>query len=256
MARNERAGGARRMQGTWRWPAASLLATLGDAVRDRLLELGTIREYPAERVLMRMGDPTTFVIVLLEGIVKATGLTSDGKEVLLAVRVGGDVVGEFAALDNQPRSSTVTTCGLVVGCVIAQPDFLRLLRREESLARAVDRTVLAKLRFANERRVEFAGFDAYIRVARVLRELAVAYGDTDGDRVTLGWPLTQSELASLSSVAEPTVQKALRRLRDAGIIATGYRALTIESFGRLNAVAGPLAVSTDRRARHRLLERQ
>jgi len=43
-------------------------------------------------------------------------------------------------------------------------------------------------------------------------------------------------------------------LRDAGIIATGYRALTIESFARLNAVAGPLAVRPDRRARQRSLD--
>jgi CRP/FNR family cyclic AMP-dependent transcriptional regulator len=239
MKRDERMGGPRSTQRRWHWPPASLLATLEDAARNRLLQSGTVREYPADQVLMRMGDQTTFVITLIEGIVKATGLTAEGKEVLLAVRVGGDLVGEFAALDNRPRSSTVTTCGLVLGCVIAQPDFLGLLRRDESLARAVDRTVLGKLRFANERRVEFAGFDAYTRVARVLRELAAGYGDRDGDRVTLGWPLTQSELASLSSVAEPTVQKVLRRLRDAGIISTGYRALTIESFNQLNAAAGP-----------------
>lgn len=200
--------------------------------------MGVTQKYPAGRVLMRMGDELTFVIVVLEGIVKATSLTSDGKEVLLAIRVGGDLVGEFAALDSRPRSSTVTTCGPVVGCVIPQPDFLGLLRRDDLLARAVDRAVLAKLRFANERRVDFAGFDAYMRVARILRELAATYGDRDGDRVTLNWPLTQAELASLASVAEPTVQKALRRLREARIISTSYRSLTIESLPELGKVAG------------------
>jgi len=186
-----------------------------------------------------MGDSTTFVLILLEGIVKATSVTSDGKEVLLAVRVGGDIVGEFAALDDRPRSSTVTTCGPVVGCALAQSDFLGLLRRDEALAREVDRSVLGKLRFANERRVEFAGYDAQTRVARVLRELAAAYGERSGNRVMLNWPLTQPELASLSSVAEPTVQKALRRLRESGVIVTGYRSLTIQDFSRLNELAGP-----------------
>lgn len=228
-----------RMSGTWRWPRASLLGTLGETSRERLLEQGTIREYPADRVLMRMGDATTFVLILLEGIVKATSVTSDGKEVLLAVRVGGDIVGEFAALDDRPRSSTVTTCGPVVGCVLAQAKFLGVLRRDEALAREVDRSVLGKLRFANERRVEFAGYDAQTRVARVLRELAAAYGERSGNRVILNWPLTQTELASLSSVAEPTVQKALRRFRESGVIVTGYRSLTIQDFGELNELAGP-----------------
>lgn len=227
------------MRGAWRWPRASLLGTLSETSRERLLEQGTIREYPAGRVLIRMGDSTTFVLILLEGIVKATSVTSDGKEVLLAVRVGGDIVGEFAALDGRPRSSAVTTCGPVVGCMLAQSDFQGLLRRDETLAREVDRSVLGKLRFANERRVEFAGYDAQARVARVLRELAAAYGERSGNRVTLNWPLTQTELASLASVAEPTVQKALRRLRESGVIATGYRSLTIQDFSRLNELAGP-----------------
>lgn len=186
-----------------------------------------------------MGDSTTFVIILIEGIVKATSVTSEGKEVLLAVRIGGDIVGEIAAMDSQPRSSTVTTCGPVVACVLGQSDFLGALRRDEALGREVDRSVLGKLRFANERRVEFAGYDAQTRVARVLRDLAAAYGERFDNRVTLSWPLTQTELASLSSVAEPTVQKALRRLREGGVIATGYRNLTIQDFSALNDLAGP-----------------
>jgi CRP/FNR family transcriptional regulator, cyclic AMP receptor protein len=227
------------MRGTWTWPRGSLLAKLGEASRDRLLGTGAIREYPADRLLIRMGDPSTFVIVLIEGVVKATSLTPDGKEVLLAVRVGGDLVGEFAALDERPRSANVISCGPVVGCVVGQPDFRVLLRRDDALAQEVNRAVLAKLRFANERRVEFAGYDAQTRVARVLRELAIAYGERSGDRAILNWPLTQTELASLASVAEPTVQKALRKLRDAGIITTGYRSLIVESFTELDKMARP-----------------
>jgi CRP/FNR family transcriptional regulator, cyclic AMP receptor protein len=234
-----RAAAARRMRGNRQWPRASLLASLEEASRDRLLAQGAMRVYPSDRVLIRMGEQSSFVVVLMQGAVKATSLTPDGKEVLLMICVGGDLVGEFAAMYGKPRSSTVTTCGPVVGRVIAQPDFVGMLARDEALARAVNRAVLGKLRFANERRVDFAGYDAHTRVARILRELAVAYGERDGDRVVLNWPLTQIELASLASVAEPTVQKALRRLRAAGVITTGYRSLTVESLGELDALARP-----------------
>jgi CRP/FNR family transcriptional regulator, cyclic AMP receptor protein len=224
--------------GAWRWPPSSLLGSLTKASRDRLLELGTIRQYLAGQVLIREGDATKFVVVLLDGVVKATGLTLDGKEALLAIRVGGDIVGEFAALDEGPRSTTVTTCGAVVGRVIKQADFLAALHRDSLLAEAVNRTVVGKARAANARRVEFAGYDAPTRLARVLRELAVRYGDRSGNRVVITWPLTQPELASLAAVAEPTAQKALRALRERGVIATGYRSLTILNFGELNRIAG------------------
>lgn len=227
-----------RMKGTWRWPRTSLLGTLTETSRRRLLESGTMREYAPDRRLLAEGELSTFVIVLLEGIVKATSVTAEGKEVLLAIRVGGDIVGEFAAMDGRPRSSTVTTSSVVVGSVITQADFIGLLRKDEQLARKVDGSVIAKMRSANERRMEFAGYDAHTRVARVLRDLVAVHGDRTGNRIVLGWPLTQTELASLAAVAEPTVQKVLRALRESKVITTGYRTLTVEDFAELNKIAG------------------
>jgi CRP/FNR family cyclic AMP-dependent transcriptional regulator len=224
--------------GAWQWPISSLLGSLIKTSRDRLLESGTTRQYVAGQILIREGEMSRFVIVLLDGVVKATGLTLEGKEALLAIRVGGDIVGEFAALDEGPRSTTVTTCGTVIGRVIRQADFLAALRQDSQLTEAVNRAVVGKVRAANARRVEFAGYDAPTRLARVLRELAVRYGDRSGDRVVIAWPLTQPELASLAAVAEPTAQKALRVLRERKVIETGYRSLTILDLDELNRIAG------------------
>ncbi len=189
-------------------------------------------------MIIREGETTTFVVALLDGVVKATGLTLDGKEALLAIRVGGDIVGEFSAMDGRPRSTTITTCGVVVSRIIRQADFLAALRGDDSLSDAVNKAILSKLRAANQRRVEFTGFDAPTRLARVLREIAVRYGEQYGNRVVIAWPLTQTELASLAAVAEPTAQKALRVLRERGVVSTGYRAFTITDFSQLDQIAG------------------
>ena len=203
-----------------------------------------MREYPPNRRLITQGDQSTFVIVLLDGVVKSAGVSSAGKEALLSILVGGDLVGEFAALDNRPRSSSVTSCGLVTGCVITQAGFLGALSRDAALAQAVQRSIVAKARAGDERQIEFAGFDAHTRFARVPRALAAAYGERSGNRVIIGWPVTQSELASLASIAEPTAQKALRQLRQAGVIRTGYRTWTVENFSELDRIAGALSRDT------------
>ena len=95
------------------------------------------------------------------------------------------------------------------------------------------RSISAKLHQA----IEFAGYDAQTRLARVLRELAVRYGDRSGGRVMVT-PVTQPELANLAGLAEPTAQKALRRLRERGVIATSYRSLDILDFHELDRIAG------------------
>jgi CRP/FNR family transcriptional regulator, cyclic AMP receptor protein len=87
--------------------------TAGGTTRVAGTALGAQARYPAGRVLMREAEETTFVLLLLDGVVKATGRAAGEREALLAVRMGGDLIGELAAVDGRPRSATVTTCGPV-----------------------------------------------------------------------------------------------------------------------------------------------
>jgi CRP-like cAMP-binding protein len=189
-------------------------------------------------VLIREGDVTTVVYLLVAGPVKVTGAT-DGGDALLAVRVGGDLVGELSALDGRPRLATVTTAGPVTAQVIARADFLGLLGRDPELALAVTRGVTDKLRTATSRRIEFTACDVNTRLARVLLDLAERYGEQTSAGRTIGCPLTQTELATLAGAAEPTVQRVLRQLRADGIVATGYRGTTVLDMGALRKRAFP-----------------
>jgi CRP/FNR family cyclic AMP-dependent transcriptional regulator len=226
-------------QGRRQWPPGSLLGSVSDHARDELLELGTAVQYPdAGRTLIREGERSRFVVILLDGAVKATGTTPEGRTALLAIRVGGDLVGEFAAIDDSPRSATVTTCGAVVARFVKHGEFLDCLRGSSEIAFAVNRAVVGKLRLASARRVDFSGCDVPTRVARVLYQVAVSYGDRDGNRSVIRW-LTQPELASLADAAEPTVHKSLRQLRAAGMVLTQYRSVTVLDLAGLKAIAYP-----------------
>ncbi|MDA0563845.1 Crp/Fnr family transcriptional regulator [Streptomonospora sp. S1-112] len=219
------------------WPAASLLGGLDPARRDRLLALGARVRYPAGRVLIRQSEESTFVLLLLEGVVKATGRAGADRDALLAVRMGGDLVGEFAAMDGRPRSATVTACGPVVARVVTRAEFLACLDRDPDLMHAVNRAVLAKLRAANGHRLDLTGCDVPTRLARVLHEVALAYGRRAGAGAEIPWPLTQPELASLAGAAEPTVHRVLRTLREKGVVSTGYRTIKINDLARLSDIA-------------------
>jgi len=224
-------------QGTW--PPGSLLGGLPGLTRQRLLGLGVKRQYPGSgRTLIREGDSSSVVFLLLAGLVKVSGNT-DGGEALLAIRVGGDVVGELAALDGRPRLATVTTAGPVIARVIAQADFLGFLARNPDVALSVTRGVADKLRSATARRIDFASCDAATRFARILLELADRYGQQAEGGTVIRCPLTQTELAALAGAAEPTIQRVLRQLRADGIVATRYRETTVLDIARLRSRAFP-----------------
>jgi CRP/FNR family transcriptional regulator, cyclic AMP receptor protein len=100
---------ARRPQ----WPPASLLGRLRPGVRDALLEIGTALTYSSRKIILLRGALSNHLILLISGAVKITVITFDGDEALLAIRVGGDLIGEMAAFDATPRSATVVAAGEV-----------------------------------------------------------------------------------------------------------------------------------------------
>ena len=220
------------------FPPGSLLAGLPPKAASALLALGTAREFGPETVLLREGEASTHVLLLVEGCVKVTGTTPEGRLALLAIRVGGDLVGELAALDGQPRIATVTTAGRVWARSAGQAEFRRCLAETPALALAVSGSVGAKLRWATRRRIDFGSREVKIRLARVLVELAASYGIPAGSAVELGVSLTQPELAALVGAAEPTVHRALALLRRENIVETGYRRLCVRDQAGLAAVAG------------------
>lgn len=220
------------------WPDRSLLAVLSEPAREELLSLGAELTLGSGEVLLTEGAFDRHLYVILSGFAKVTATAENGQESLLAVRVGGDCVGEMAALDGAPRSAGVVACGPLRARVISPGALHGLMMRRPEVAMALTRIVADRLRWANRRRLEFRGYSVKIRLARLLLELAVAYGrqERGGGRV-IGFQLTQPELAALTGAAETTVHKGLRQLRDDGLLGTGYRTTTLHDLSRLARVA-------------------
>ncbi|EFL32840.1 transcriptional regulator [Streptomyces viridochromogenes DSM 40736] len=222
------------------WPTRSLLGVVAPEARGELLELGVPARFEAGKVLLTEGARTRHMLVLLSGFAKVTARVENGEESLLAVRVGGDSVGEMAALDGSPRSATVTACGPLSAMVVQPAALHALLARRPEVHLALTRILADRLRWANRRRLDFKGYPAKVRLARLLVELATRYGRPVGDGTVLGCRLTQPELAALTGAAETTIHKGLRELRREGLLETGYGSTLIRDLDRLREI-GDLA---------------
>jgi CRP/FNR family cyclic AMP-dependent transcriptional regulator len=203
-----------------------------------MLTLGTLRVYEPGTILLREGEHGSHVLLLVKGLVKVTATSPEGYLSLLAIRTGGDLVGELASMDGEPRIATVTAAGRLRARVISQAEFRNYLTHHPEAALAVSGSVGAKLRWATRRRIDFGGHEVHVRLARVLDELAGSYGVEDGARTVIGVPLTQPELAALVGAAEPTVHRALTHLRKERIVVTGYRRIIVCDRERLALLAG------------------
>jgi CRP/FNR family transcriptional regulator, cyclic AMP receptor protein len=88
---------------------------------------GRERHYDTNLALFHEGDDAGSVIVLLAGRAKITLLSSSGREVIVAVRGPGDLLGELAALIDAPRSATVVTIEQVDALIVSGSAFAAFL---------------------------------------------------------------------------------------------------------------------------------
>jgi CRP-like cAMP-binding protein len=213
---------------------------LPEPARADLLGLGIEKDFPADWTILRQGGDAgeaAYAYLLLAGSVKVLG-NEGGREPLLGIRIGGDLVGEMAVLSGKARSATVSTCAPTSAQRIPGRELRAFLRSCPEVAVEVACMISERLRWANERRVDFAACDATTRVSRVLLTLAETYGRDTGDGRDLGAPLSREEIASLAGVRLATMEKALRKLAQAGLVRLGYRSIVVIDLGGLGGAAG------------------
>ncbi|GAB2987408.1 Crp/Fnr family transcriptional regulator [Saccharothrix stipae] len=219
------------------WPTGTYLETVSAAGREALLRLGAPKLFRRGEPLVRESERSDHVVVLLQGLVKATVTLENGRVALLNVKVGGDLVGEMAFLTGKPRSATVTACVDTRTRVVTAAEFTDFLTRFPAAHFDLDRMILRTLEWGEQRRTDFTGYPATVRLARVLAYLTDAYGNQGDDGITLKLNLTQAEIGSLVGVEEDTARREFRALRDRGVITMGYRATTIVDRDVLRAIA-------------------
>jgi CRP/FNR family transcriptional regulator, cyclic AMP receptor protein len=215
----------------WLW-----LLPVGE--RAGLHARGINRRYRAGATLFHEGDLSGFVVVVLEGTVKVSMATPDGKEVVLALRTAGDVLGEISALDGLPRSATATAIDAVTARVVPGDEFRAFLAESAPAAVALLVSVCGRLRSSDRRRVEFVALDSVGRVARRLVELAEQFGVSQpGGGLRIDLPITQEELAGWTGSSREAVGKALQTMRQQGWIVTGRRCITVANLEGLRTRA-------------------
>ncbi|WP_370965538.1 Crp/Fnr family transcriptional regulator [Amycolatopsis sp. cg9] len=215
----------------------ALLAYLADADREYLLARGTRRRFRANDVVLMEGDPSDHVHVLVSGWVRVSAIVEDGREVLFGLRGPGEVLGDLAAVTGRPRTASVRA---IEPCTVFQltgAQFIDVLHARPEIAIATIKTVAARLRNAESARVDSAALDVTRRVAVHLLRLAEEHGRSVPEGVVIEAALSQTDIAAQVGAARRTVARALRVLRERGIVETGRRRILIRKLRVLQAFA-------------------
>jgi CRP/FNR family cyclic AMP-dependent transcriptional regulator len=220
------------------WPEDGFIGQLPDAERAALLAAGSPLRFEDDQILLVQGDSGDFLYVLTSGLVKVIVAAESGAQTTLAVRSRGDLVGEFALLDNKPRTATARAAGQVTALKIGAAAFMSIVGQSPAAQATVTRYLLFKMRSTTERRAAERIWEARERLAQVLYELGQRHAEPDSDGM-IRLPITQGELGDLAGVAVSTAERVLKDLRKQGAVTTRYREITIRDMTYLGSIRFP-----------------
>ena len=187
-----------------------LFAGLPDEEIERLGALLRPRRYRRGEVIFLEGDQGTSLCLIAEGRVRIQLTSADGREVVITVYGPGEIFGELALLDGEPRSADAIAQDAARVFWLQRDDFAAFLDNHPSAAMTMLASLSRRLRHTT-RVVQDATFrDVPSRLARVLLDLATRHGRPVEHGILIDTRVTQGELAAMVGASRETVNRALR----------------------------------------------
>lgn len=170
-----------------------------------------LREYAKGQIVFEQGDLGHTLSIILNGKIRVFRLTPSGLETTLTILGTGDLVGEFAVIDQQPRSASARSVGKSSLLQMNADTFFRHIRELPNLALGLMRVLVAKTRWTAAYAETIARYDAAGRLLHILLLFNEKFGEEKPDQTyILDLGLNQTDLASLVGVRREWVNRILQ----------------------------------------------
>lgn len=194
-----------------------IFAGLPSSSLDMVHRCCSWRHYEHGEQIVNYLDPSDDVFFVAAGEVGVTIYSMAGKAISFRNLGTGDIFGEYAAIDGEPRSASVearTSCFIAS---MSAEEFRKLLVTEPIVAQAVLRGLVRNVRSLTKRVYEFSTLAVNNRIqAELLRLANIAAREGQGAR--LDPAPTHAEIASRISTHREAVTRELNRLSRIGLV--------------------------------------
>ncbi len=197
-----------------RVPLFSMLtAVQAEAVSEAVVK----RRFKRGDSIVDQGKKSNALSIILTGRARVVTTDQRGREVILATLRPGDYVGEMSLIDDEPHSATVRAEIQTDVLVLGRLEFARCLPENSTMAYAVMRGLVQRLRQADRKIESLALMDVYGRVARALLEFANP--DAMGNMVIRD-KVSRQDLAKMVGASREMVSRVMKDLEERGFVET------------------------------------
>lgn len=208
--------------------AFTLFRSLPEEVMESLLSTGSIRDYADKQLIYSRGDCDRELNIVDSGAVRVSNVDMDGRRTESAVLEVGDSFGEFTLFAGTPRFFDFHAQGDTRIRTIDLVQFDALMQSSVALRNGVLKMLTHRLLFAVGLIEDIRRLPIPAQLAKYL--LQCCEKSADNQWLYRG---TQSEVADVIGVSRVSIGHALKSLKEAKLIRTGYGCIHIENKAAL-----------------------
>jgi CRP/FNR family cyclic AMP-dependent transcriptional regulator len=191
-----------------------LFSGLDDVELDKLSKVASRKRVERGASVVRAGEVTDSLYILLSGRAKVTNTDEEGREIILAWLGPSEFFGEMGLLDGSPRSANVVAAEACELMFLSKDAFQRCLQDNFQVAQRLMKILVQRLREADRKIESLALLDVYGRVARLLLDMSE---EIDGLRVVKK-KISKQDMAKMIGASREMVSKVMRDLEIRGYI--------------------------------------
>ncbi|GAB4329063.1 MAG: Crp/Fnr family transcriptional regulator [Calditrichia bacterium] len=195
-----------------------LFSELSDKDLEKVCQVASKKRYYKDNLILIEEEVGSTMFVILNGRVKISRISDDGREVILSILNDGDFFGEMSLLDGHTRSANVTAIDDSELMVIRREEFLQLLHDFPQIAINLLKELAQRIRKSDEHIKSLSLQDATGRVASTLLRIAEDSGVFRRGQVEISELPLQQDLANMAGTSRETISRAIKSLCTQGYL--------------------------------------
>jgi len=209
-----------------------LFSELTEAELADIAAIAMEQTFKKDTMILIEEEVGSTMFIILNGRVKISRISDDGREVILSILVDGDFFGEMAILDGQTRSANAVTLEETQMMVIRRDNFLQILHKYPQVAINLLKELAHRLRRSDAQIKSLSLQNALGRVASTLLRIADDSGIIKLGRVEISHLPPQQDLANMAGTSRETISRVIKSLNQLGYVEKQGSKLIILNYDR------------------------
>ena len=189
-----------------------LFSELKENELESIMRMTVRQVYKKDNMVLIEEEVGSTMFVILNGRVKISRISDEGREVILSIMVDGDFFGEMSILDGQTRSANAVTLEDTELLIIRRENFLQILHDYPQLAINLLKELAHRLRRSDAQIKSLSLQNALGKVASTLLRIADDSGIIKQGRVEIAHLPPQQDLANMAGTSRETISRVIKTL--------------------------------------------